>query len=74
MPTDKRILRFDQTNGSIQAQSWYKNLVRRQKISRTLSKQRFDRLTETCAWLFIQKSTNSLLNNDNSPSHSTRRL
>ena len=41
------------------------------KISKTLSKQLFDKWTETCAWLLIQKSTNSLLNNDISPSHST---
>ena len=46
--------------------------VQHQKLSKTLSKQLFDRWTESCAWLLIQKSTNSLLNNDNSPSHSTR--
>ena len=71
IPMDKRIRHYHQINDLIQAQSWYKNLVQRQKISKTLSKQLFDKWTETYAWLLIQKSTNSLLNNDISPSHST---
>ena len=50
-----------------------KNLMH-QKVSKTLSKQLFERWKDTGAWLLIQKSTNSLLNNDNSPYHSTRSL
>ena len=46
---DRPIRHYHQINGSIQAQSWYKNLVQRQKVSKTLSKQLFDRWTETCA-------------------------
>ena len=43
--------------------------TQKKKISKTFSKQLFDRGTETCAWLLIQKSTYSFLNNDDSPSN-----